>query len=287
MTLQVISSWLKGRQVNAPCDISNNEMKAALISNLAKSILIETVCNVFLTKTTCFYAVSLSIASLISNLAIAIVVPNIFFKSIACSLQYRQVEQQKITQEYSRSGLNKFKTIAQWIPPINFAMLFGTTGNLLIHEMGHIGAASIVYKNLKAQITISGLFSGAVSWTKTGLTPLGSSLGSVNSRLLVCIAGPLNAVLAGTFALIAGIHFKDRFPEGSKYLTSTAVFIIAYQALYALSAFWASKDDLGHDFVMLWHVGIHPIIASIFLASIPLIALSIYKKSRILVHNHF
>lgn len=282
MSLQNLTA-LVGTDSNVAKQESTSEnIRAKLLVNLAKSVLIETAGIALLSKATCFYAVSLSTAVLLPHLAIGIIITNALFKSVGCYLQYRQLGQQETAPEYPRRGLDRFKTIAQWVPALNFAILFGTTGNLLIHEAGHISAASLVYKGLKAQITIPGLFRGAVSWTKTGLTAFGSSLGGLNSRLLVCVAGPLAAVSIATGALIAGIHLRDRFPMFSKYVILASVVTLVYQVVYALSAYWASSLDLCHDFVMLQQVGVNPVVAGICLASIPIIALVAYfrlKKS--------
>lgn len=173
-------------------------------------------------------------------------------------------------------------TISKWMPASSFAILFGATGNLLIHEAGHVVAAAYVYKDLSAQIRITGLFKAATSWSSTGLTPFGTFLGDLNSRLLVCVAGPLTAILAGAGALVVSKMLFNRYPELSRYLAASAIVTIAYQILYALSALWTSQTDLGHDFVMLWHVGVNPVVAGICLASIPTIALAAYfrlKKS--------
>lgn len=252
MTLQNIPTPVESGFDSIFCEPSTTQNKRSPIANLAKSILIETACAGLLVTTACCFTASTATAFSIASFAVGTVAVNTLLRSVSTS----------------------------WVPALNFAVLFGTTGNLLVHEAGHVAAASLVYKNLKAQITLLGLFRGAVSWTKTGLTPLGSLLGGVNSRLLVCVAGPLAAVLAGTAALVAGRHFKNHFPEFSRYLTAASAFTIAYQTLYALSALWASNADLGHDFIMLWHVGVNPVVASIFLVSIPLIVLSAYPRLR-------
>lgn len=262
----------------AKLEFKSENTRTSLLANLAKSALAETAAIALLSKATGFYAVSLSTTTLLPHLAIGIIITNTLFKSVGYCLQYRQLGQQETTPKCPKSGLDRFKTIADWVAPLNFAFFFGTTGNLLIHEAGHISAASLVYRGLKAQVTIPGLFRGAVSWTKTGLTAFGSSLGGLNSRLLVCVAGPLAAVSIATGALVAGIHLRNRFPEFSKYVILASVVTLLYQVVYALSALWVSSADLCHDFVMLQHVGVNPIVASLCLASIPVIVLVAYFK---------
>jgi len=251
-------------------------IQKAYVATLVKSILFESASIVLLAKMTSFSAISRSAILSLSGLAISILIVNIAFKSIGSYLRCQN--QQQNTSNSMRNYSDIFLKIIEWTPPLNFAVLFASTGNLLIHEAGHISAALLVYKDLKAQITIPGLFRGAVSWTKTGLTFFGGSLGGVNSRLLVCVAGPLAAISVATSTLVVGIHLKDRLPEFSKYVILSSLVTLLYQAVYALSGLWASRGDLSHDFMMLWHVGINPIVASLFLTSIPLIAVSAYFR---------
>ncbi len=280
MTSKTILTNSVQNSFSLPNSRSLEEEKIHLIKRLVKHCLIETASIALLTKATCLYITSPQTTSSLYVLSIFVLAANILLKSVMTNFQYQCLSSpvNNLPFQSIKRSTDALKMTLPWIGPINFSIHFGTTGNLLIHEIGHVRAASLVYQNLKAQITVQGLFRGAVSWTKTGLTDFGSLLGGLNARLLVCISGPLAATLLGTGVLLAGIHFKDRFPELSKYLTLTAVGSIAYQSLYAMSAFWASKKDLSHDFTMLWHIGVNPVIASGFLVCIPLIAVAAYFR---------
>ncbi len=257
------------------------EEKSCRVKQLFKSCLVETACITFLIQVTCMYGVTSKVINSLKVFSVSVLSANILLKSGLSYIQHRSIKdhsQQDVSTQSEAQADNVTGEFNQWIAPFNFALFFGTTGNLLIHEVGHISAALLVYKGLNAQITIPGLFRGAVSWTKTGLTPIGTSLGGINSRILVCVAGPLLSVAVATSGLIGGIHLNDRLPEFSKYVILSSIITLFYQMIYALSGLWASKHDLCHDFNMLWRVGVHPVIASILLASIPLLGVSVYLR---------
>ena len=256
--------------------ISNNFLfqETAISSYFAKRIIIETASVSLLSTVACSYATNFTVSSSIRNYSIATIITNIFLNLFNLKL----LNNIDCNEKTSRNIHFNFKKTFEWLISLNFAFFFGTTGNLLIHEFGHVLAASMVYSNLSSQIELTGLFKAVISWYKSDNTMFGNIIGDLNSRLLICIAGPLSATFAGSLGLIAGFYLKELFSEFSRYLILSSIITIAYQVLYALTAMLTSKNDLGHDFVMLWQIGIHPLISSLILTCIPLIVLATYSR---------
>ncbi len=288
---QTITPWiskfmsLSAVNSNIPtegCSVINRDIpssgKPFCKTVLIKNVFLRCVPILFLEKAASCYSILLLTNVSLNRVAGACIVLNLFSECLRAYLNCRQSHQNDPNR--SKSGYHLFLKVIEWIPPTNFALLFGTTGNLLLHEAGHVVAASAVYNNLESQITITGLFRAATSWTRIGTTFFGDLMGELNARLFVCVAGSLTATFIASIALVASVYYKDRFPELSKYVILSALVTIAYQILYALSALVASQSDLGHDFVMMWQVGVHPILSSLILASIPVIALAIYFRLR-------
>jgi hypothetical protein len=247
-------------------------------ANLVMNIFSSCMPIVLLAKATSYYTISPLTTFFLHRVAGTCILLNLFSGCLRTYLNCHHLHQEHSNN--SKYGFYLFRSFNEWIPSLGFSIFFGMTGNMLIHELGHVVAASTVYSNLTSQIRLTGIFKAAVTWDKSCNTMFGNVIGDLSSRLLVCMAGPLAATFVGTLGLIAGFHLKERFPEFSKYLTLSSLITIACQVLYALTAILAFESDLGHDFVMLWQVGIHPIVSSLILASFPIIALVAYRLKK-------
>ena len=103
------------------------------------------------------------------------------------------------------------------------------------------------------------------------MTSLGHRLGYRHSIFVITLAGTALALLASSITLIAGLALHNNHPHASLYLTTIGIYSFLEHAQYALSALWISPAELGHDFVRLMTLGLHPTVATVAIISIPII----------------
>lgn len=148
-------------------------------------------------------------------------------------------------------------------------------GHTMLHELGHASTAHLLFRNVRTEIDLN-LWSvrGTTHVWSQGLRNLGFEL-SPQARLgLFNAGGPLASLLVATGERI--FAEKEDLPalRASSRLDFTA------HTLYALSAYFASPSQLGHDFVGIWRrLGIPPFACASVIASVGLL-LEAYFKSR-------
>lgn len=211
-----------------------------------------------LTGSACLFAASPAVASSLVVFTITILSINIFSRISAVILD--------------RCKLKPAADICHIIAPFNMSFIYGTTGNVLVHEAGHAAAITLICKNAKPKITIDSLFAGSTSWMNGKYTRLGKLLGPLNSQMLIAAAGPLAAVVLATIGIILALRLGLDSYLGKCALFSS-IFSIVHHVDYALSTFNADPTNLGHDFLMLWYCGIHPAVSAICLIAIPTITI--------------
>lgn len=184
-----------------------------------------------------------------------------------------------IRNSFSRNNISDFAL------SYNASRVARTTGNIVVHELGHKAAILLIHKKAQPKIFITGLFSGATSWIPSKYTSLGKFLGPLHSRALIAASGPLLAIVFATIGIIFAFEWNDQKNYLIKNILFSSFGSIIDHVLYALSAFFADPNNLSHDFICLWHYGINPYISAAIIVLIPLVTLifrnCLNKKNRI------
>lgn len=133
--------------------------------------------------------------------------------------------------------------------------------NHYIHEYGHALTALCTFVDSDPKVHADFRGGSTTYITSYGLTTLGKLLGEERSKLLIAAAGPLASVLFGSAEIALSTMVDQNHPLMAELLSDHGFVQIAETMLYGLSAFTASKMNLGHDFIFLWQYGgIHPVV---------------------------
>ncbi len=176
-----------------------------------------------------------------------------------------------ISMSFKRSSLpfkNAMVIIINFLMAAQFAFLVNSLLITLLHEMGHALAAYGMYVNPSPFITIFPFSGGETSYITDKLSILGSFFGEKIANAIIAGAGCFITLL---FSLLL-LFFSRKKKQSSQlyaYLTTTAIFGLSADALYASSAI--KSNAAGHDFLGLWEVGIHPFISAVFLLLAPIL----------------
>lgn len=244
---------------------------------MMKGCFAEVLFSSITTGVACLFAATPQVAVSLVVFTVAILAINTFARIAALFLEGNSFMRSKIERD---DGLSPIAKTFSTIPPFTHALLYGTTGNILVHEWGHYAAVSLIHSNAQPQVAIDSLFAGSTSWLISKYTSFGKLLGPLNSRLIIAAAGPLLAVCFATIGIIVALQLGEKYPDLSKCIFFSSNFSIVNHISYALSAFGADPKDLAHDFVMLWRCGIHPLASAVSLIAIPTIAILVYLYNK-------
>lgn len=254
----------------------NKELKINLIKEVAKKTLLELAVSLALAGfASLFMATPLGIATAFIA-AVATVVMNIIFRIITVCLEYQI---QRLKQSGSSAKCRTIKhfqniqRVTNYLAPISFGLLDSQTRDVVVHEMGHSLAAHLLIKNPQTKISLNPLplQGGQTSYRLGELTGIGKLFGKSYSKLFIAAAGPALSIITAVGTIGASIAVRNSKPELSRYLCITAIVSVAQHAFYAISAFWASRANRGHDFLQLWTGGVHPIVSVVSIVAIPII----------------
>ena len=159
-------------------------------------------------------------------------------------------------------------SICSYLCPTTFSYLVACNGQMLIHELGHAGAASLVFKNISPKIAIQPFWSSHTSYKVTTLTSIGKQIGKGNSYLFVYLMGPCTTLFISGIAITIGTLMKEKFPEFAYYLSRIGTNDFWTHGLYALTALLPSPSPT-NDFANLAAYGIHPLATAVTLFAIP------------------
>lgn len=283
----------------APAAANNAHIQEvdAVISEVARAALAEFILGTLFTSiTVIFVANPITIVSIFAVTG-GIVLIN---TALRCGLVYNVMELTKLEMEQARSptpqrqqqildqrdDVEMMREIVAVVCPVTFSIVDMNTRNLVTHEAGHALAAMAMYKNAHPKITITQTFpfnEGYTEWRNRELSALGQSVGPKNANI-ACVAGGTGlSILFSTIALGLSHKYRKSHPELSRYFLVSAITSFMHHILYALSAFWASAKDRGHDFLQLWNAGIHPIFPIVTMTVIPIIvrgAILVYDRNQ-------
>lgn len=175
---------------------------------------------------------------------------------------------------YRKKGIEKERMQAvQKLSRISIVNTVGLAGpNIVIHESGHALAASALFKNAQPLIEIDPFNGGATSYAISyGLTRWGNFLGQRQAMLVIAAAGLIASTIFALFEFGLAHKLQHSYPLLSQYLNLHGISQILNEVIYGLTAFFADKIELGHDFIYLWQMGeIHPLIPIALIIAIPL-----------------
>lgn len=251
------------------------QLKTKLIKEIAKKSLLELAIALLFTGAACFFvATPIGMATLLTASVVAVAI-NILLRSTCAYLKYRICQlsmDPSFAMRRKKELMEKVLKVLNYFMPITFATVVDThTRDLLVHEGGHALAASLLIKNSGARVSITPHQGGSTSYRLGALTNIGEFFGRAKSKLIIAAAGPALAVVTSTVGLGISLAVRKSHPELSRYLKVSAIVSIAEHALYALSAFWTSATQKGHDFLQLMAGGVHPAVSVVSIIALPII----------------
>lgn len=154
--------------------------------------------------------------------------------------------------------------------------------NIYIHESGHVVAAITFFKNPRVQMWVRPFQGGSTTYTASNrLTRIGMLLGKQRAMLVTAAAGLVASTVFVMCELGVANRYRKTNPGLSQYLNLHAVTYIFNEVVYGMTAFLASKSDLGHDLVRLWRIGgVHPLIPIVAMIALPLIQVALNLRKQ-------
>lgn len=232
---------------------SHREIDNQVVLKIFKKTLFEACFMIALTGSTALFSATPIGVNFLIAYAVSAIVINLLCRSV---------------DAYLSSG--PYKGMTGGLPSLHCSLFYAATGGVLVHECGHALAAHLLFKNPLTKIVWTKPFYGATSFYIRSLSQIGKVVGLDASIFFVTLSGPLAGVLAGTAAIVAGLWLRKSYPEISAYLKMIGIAPIVHHVVYALSALTEPMDNFAHDFVALWGFGIHPVVAAVFILSLPL-----------------
>lgn len=273
--IQIQRPFAKVDIAEIPLEKYNVSIRNKIIKEIAKKTFIELAVAFAFTAVACLFVATPAGMATLAICAVSAIGINILLRSLAGYCKYRLLQLQV---DPSKKGIEKQKrfekvlNFLQYLAPLNFSCVIDTnTRDLLIHEGGHALAAQALIKEPNPRISIKPLAGGVTSYRVGALSRLGEFVGRENSKLLIAAAGPALSVGLATASLGFSLALRKSHPELSRYLLMMSAVSIAQHALYALSALWSSKAQLGHDFVRLMGGGLHPVASVATIVALPII----------------
>lgn len=289
-TIQTINPY---RQIyRGPTEVDKRQERNQLIKAVALTALKELAVALLFAGVTIIFAANPLTISMIIISAVVVTVLNAAMRSLYAHAKYQaflvhHLHATDPTRIAAEKKAGKLETFTDYFCPISFALFDGSTRDIVTHEGGHALTSMLVYKNPNPSITIYSeklvSSSGVTRFYPQKLSSLGQKLGQRNASTVVGAAGAAFSLTFSIGSIILSHKLKHSHPKLSRYFLASAITSIAHHALYALSALWASRKDLGHDFVRLWAGGIHPIVSLITIIALPLIVkagLYLYDQRR-------
>ena len=161
--------------------------------------------------------------------------------------------------------IQKCQSLLAW----NFTLLSSSNIITLIHELGHFTAIKRCIPNAAARIILRPFQGGVTIFAKPIFL-------AKTSYAFIVGAGPVAAVAFAALILIAALSIHTRHPEIGNTCLTTAVFGFVSHAAYALDALRIGPFVRGHDFSILWGMGIHPLAAAVAIIAIPILIAKVH-----------
>lgn len=276
-TIHFDTTSIPAQKIFVSSEAERIEKRNQLIKEVAFASLKELAVSLaFAGVACCFVPTPLSVAMLLTS-SIAIVLFNTCIRAASAGLAYRLF---LLNDNHSVEAMNEKHTLStiikftNFLCPMSFSILDLATRDTLTHEAGHALAALALYKNPRPSITIEPFVGGVTKFFPSQLNELGAKLGSKASEVIVAGAGPGLSLIFSIAGLVLGHSLRKKHPEINRYLVAMAITSIANHVIYALSAFWVSAANGGHDFLRLWANGIHPAVGIVCMVALPILVKS-------------
>lgn len=202
-------------------------------------------------------------------LAIGLVALTIISKKVSDSIASMPINRSNKRSSLKLPFLKTAEKIIKEIPRIFFSILDGLTRTVLTHEIGHVVAGKLLYKNISSTIEIFPLRGGITKCRNMNeLTKLGHYFGHPISRGILSLGGPI----AGTCQALFDLSIYHRFKTSSfgKQFKWNAITNILIHSTYALTALW--DTDNSNDFLRIRKIfNIHPLVSATTIILIPTI----------------
>jgi|GEM_PF-2964480 len=234
-----------------------------IIERIARDTFIELFVCTATVGLTCLFTASLTSALPVISYALFILTVNTSLRCLEGSLQYKFQE--------NRSSLEIISLPA----PLLYSSLDLHTRDAITHEVGHLVAASALYKNANPRMILFPFRGAKTGYNSSELSTLGKMVGFRKADLITTIAGPLSTLIISTGALIKAYQLPESHKKLKLYLLCCSIMSIFRTFTYAQSASVKGKDT-SHDFTNLIRFGISPFAASVGVIALPVIALGIY-----------
>lgn len=245
---------------NHPMTTLKNENFDSTSIGYHKDILFEWGWGIGLTGVSCIFAATPYVATSLVVLTVNLLAVNLLCRMVAVI--------------FNKLAFYSAHDTCRTLTSFNASLLYGTTGNILIHEFGHKTAVSSVYRNANPKISIDGLFAGSTSWKHSRYSSFGKLIGPINALRLLAASGALAAVAIATIGIIIALEWSSQTNYLRESILFSSIFSIVQHVTYSISAFSSDPRDLSHDFMALWKYGINPGISTAVLIFIPIAALS-------------
>jgi hypothetical protein len=239
---------------SSPAENKEISTTSEATKRVAQEIFTELKVAITFCAISSFFVTSLPAAAILLIATISLIAGNAL-------LRYLTLHTPQNTQGF----LQKFMAL-------NFAMFDTTTREILTHECGHALAATLLFKDANASVSLFPFIGGLTRFFPDTLSSLGKKVGREMAYLIVTASGPLAALLVSSVALALCYMLEESHPQLTKYLSFCSFSSLGNHFLYALSALGVSpEEEEGHDFVFLWKNGhIHPLVSALTILLIPL-----------------
>ena len=233
------------------------------LSEFAVSLALAAICC-------CFIATPAAAMSIATGLVVQLVISLI----LKITLHIINANPQNFPEQSIASAV-------KWADAYCFVSGSVRNAQVVVHEIGHATAAYALLRNPKATITLFPFVGGVTSYWVKQITWLGKKIGSRNIHPIIAGAGPACSLAFSTVFLGLGLMKQRTSPQKSRILIVSGLLDYLGHIRYALSALNTPLNRLSHDFVALWQLGgIHPTVAAITMATIPILILAGYAYER-------
>jgi hypothetical protein len=241
-------------------------IKKELITQVAILSLKEVASFFVLVGITSIFMIS-SITPLILTSAILFSI-NLFARSRAAFFAYEYY--QSPSEERKQELTKQINQLEEYCAS-DFSFLDLQTREPLCQEIGHFGAARILYKNANPQMYIFPFKGRFTLFSSDTLSFVGKKLGQTAAQVAVIGSGSLLALSLSLVYFVLSYKYRDKYPRLSIYGNQIALFGLFTQVKDALEAMTRFVKP-GNDFTFLWtHGKMHPIISVITLLAAPIL----------------